>query len=80
MDCRDGSLYCGWTNDLENRVAEHNAGRGGKYTRSRRPVRLVWYESCETRREAMSREASVKRLSRTEKLRLIREKGKGADA
>ena len=80
LECRDGSLYCGWTNDLENRVAEHNAGRGGKYTRSRRPVRLVWYESFETRREAMSREAFVKRLSRTEKLRLIREKGKGADA
>ena len=75
LQCGDGSLYCGWTNDLDKRVAEHNAGRGGKYTRSRRPVSLVWFEICETRKEAMSREARIKRMTREEKLQLIRKKG-----
>ena len=73
LECADGTLYCGWTNHLEQRVAAHNAGTGGKYTRSRRPVRLVWSESFGTKQEAMSREARIKRLSRAEKLRLIRE-------
>ena len=71
LRCSDDSLYCGWTNDLLKRVAEHNAGRGGKYTRSRRPVCLVWYESFGTRGEAMSREAHIKRMGREDKLRLI---------
>ncbi len=74
LRCGDGSLYCGWTNDLPKRVAEHNAGRGGKYTRSRRPVCLVWWESFETRKEAMSREYHIKRLTREEKIRLIQER------
>ena len=75
LQCADGSLYCGWTNDLDRRVAAHNAGLGGKYTRSRRPVQLVWWESFETRQEAMRREVRIKRMSRAEKLSLIR----GAD-
>ena len=56
LRCRDGSLYTGWTNDLEGRLRCHNAGRGGKYTRSRLPVELVYCESFETKAEAMIRE------------------------
>ena len=82
LKCADGTLYCGWTNDPEKRLAAHNAGTGGKYTRSRRPVEMVWVERFETKREAMSREAQIKRMKRSEKLKLIgegkpgKEKGK----
>lgn len=69
--CADGTLYCGWTNHLEERVRAHSEGRGAKYTRSRRPVALVYYEEFSTREEAMRREAAIKRLSRREKDRLI---------
>ena len=71
LRCRDGSLYTGWTNDLAGRIEAHNAGRGGKYTRSRRPVELVWYETHEEKREAMRREAAIKRLTRVQKLSLV---------
>lgn len=71
LRCGDGSLYCGWTNDLEKRLAAHRAGRGGKYTRSRLPVELAYFEEHIDRREAMSREWHIKRLSREEKLGLI---------
>lgn len=71
LRCADGSLYTGWTNDLERRVKNHNLGLGGKYTRSRRPVELVYFEPCETKEAAMSREWHIKRLKREEKLRLI---------
>ena len=71
LRCADGSLYCGWTNDLRRRLAAHNAGTGGKYTRSRRPVELVYWEHFATREEAMRREWHIKRLSRAEKLALI---------
>ena len=69
--CADGSLYAGWTNDLAARVKTHNAGEGAKYTRSRRPVELVYWEEFDTREEAMSREWHLKRLTRQEKLALI---------
>ncbi|MBQ1876216.1 MAG: GIY-YIG nuclease family protein [Selenomonas sp.] len=69
--CADGSLYTGWTDDLEKRVAAHNAGKGAKYTRSRRPVTLVYHETFATPREAMSREWHLKRLTRAQKLALI---------
>ena len=72
LRCADGSLYTGWTNDLEARVSAHNAGRGGKYTRSRRPVTLAYAEVFATRREAMSREWHVKRMSKAEKEALVR--------
>ena len=78
LRCADDSLYCGWTNDLEGRVRTHNAGRGARYTRSRRPVRLVYYEEFATREEAMSREWHLKRMSRAGKERLIREGAGGA--
>lgn len=71
LECRDGSLYTGWTNDLEKRLACHNAGKGGKYTASRLPVKMVYYEMFETKREAMSREYAIKQLSRKEKWNLI---------
>ena len=70
LRCADGSLYCGWTTDLHRRVSAHNSGQGAKYTRSRRPVTLVYYEEYTDRHEALSREWHIKRLSRQEKLRL----------
>lgn len=71
VQCRDGSLYCGWAVDPEARAAVHNSGKGAAYTRSRRPVRLVWCEACSDKRAAMRREYAIKRLSRAHKLRLI---------
>ena len=71
LRCSDGTLYTGWTNDLEQRVRTHAAGRGGKYTRSRLPVALVWYETHETKQEAMAREWQIKHLTREQKLALI---------
>ena len=71
LECSDGTFYCGWTNDLEKRVKTHNEGKGGKYTRARVPVKLVYFEEHETKEEAMSREWHIKRLSRKEKEQLI---------
>ena len=71
LRCSDDTLYCGWTNDLKKRIANHNAGKGAKYTKYRTPVTLVYYETFESKEEAMSREASIKKLSRKEKLKLI---------
>lgn len=71
VECADGSLYTGWTNDLDKRMERHNSGTGAKYTRGRRPVRLVYYEAYATKQEAMKREAAIKRLGRAEKLKLI---------
>lgn len=71
LKCADGTLYCGWTNRLRHRIEAHNAGKAAKYTKGRRPVTLVYYEVFETRKEAMKREAEIKRLTRQEKLELI---------
>ena len=71
LKCNDNSLYTGWTNDITHRLKMHNEGKGAKYTRGRRPVELVYLEEFETKQEAMSREAKIKRLSRKEKLLLI---------
>lgn len=76
LKCKDGSLYTGWTNNLEKRIKDHNAGKGAKYTKSRRPVELVYYETFDTKEEAMKREYAVKQLSRTKKIQLISEKKK----
>ena len=73
--CADSTLYCGWTTDLEKRVRAHNSGKGAKYTRSRRPVKLVYAEEFAEKQEALSREWHLKRLSRAEKNRLIEETG-----
>ena len=74
LECSDGTLYCGWTNDLERRVKAHNAGKGAKYTKSRRPVELVYFEAFSTKQEAMRREWEIKQLSRVEKCKLIQVK------
>lgn len=72
LRCKDGSLYTGWTNNLEKRLSDHNAGKGARYTKSRRPVELAYFESFQTREEAMKREYAIKRLTRAEKLNIIR--------
>ena len=69
--CRDGTLYSGATTDPERRIAVHNSGRGAAYTRSRRPVELVYIEAADTRSAALKREAAIKRLPRAGKLALI---------
>ena len=71
LQCIDGTLYTGWTNHLEKRLAARNAGRGAKYTRSRRPVHLVYQEAQPDRSAALRREAEIKRLTRLQKLALI---------
>ena len=71
LRCADGTLYCGWTTDMESRLKAHNAGTGAKYTRSRRPVELVYTEEYEDRHEALSREWHIKRMSRAEKEKLL---------
>lgn len=71
LQCNDGSLYTGWTNNLEKRVSDHNQGKGAKYTKARLPVNLVYYEKFPTKSEAMRREWEIKQLSRQEKLSMI---------
>ena len=71
LRCADGSLYTGWTNDLEKRLAAHRSGKGGKYTRARLPVELVYSERYDTKQAAMRREWEIKQLPREEKLSLI---------
>ena len=71
VKCSDGSLYTGWTNNLEKRIKDHNAGRGAKYTKGGRPVVLVYKEEFPSKQEAMKREWEIKRLSRKEKLSMI---------
>lgn len=71
LRCGDDSLYTGWTNHLTKRVADHNAGRGAKYTKAHLPVELVYYEIFDTKEEAMKREYAIKKLSRSQKERLI---------
>ena len=73
LRCSDGSLYTGWTNDLDRRLKTHAAGKGGKYTRARLPIRLAYAECVETEHEARSREWHIKRLTRAQKLALIKE-------
>ena len=74
--CADDSLYTGCTNDLDRRVAAHNSGKGARYTRSRRPVRVVWSVRVKDQSAALSREAKLKQLSRAQKLALVARKSK----
>ena len=71
LECADGTFYTGWTTDLERRIDEHNSGRGAKYTRGRRPVRLVHSEEYDTDSAAMRREKAIQKMTRREKLKLI---------
>ena len=77
VQCRDGSLYTGYTTDVLRRTEEHNKGKGAKYTRSRLPVNLVYYEVHEKKTDAMKREYALKQLTRVEKLKLIEEFHRG---
>ena len=69
--CGDGTLYCGVTNDLAKRIAAHNSGKGARYTRSRRPVVLVWTKRCRSKSGALKAEYATKRLTRAGKDRLV---------
>lgn len=71
LRCADDTLYCGITNDLEKRLAAHNAGTAAKYTRIRTPVGLVFSEACADRSAASKREMQIKKLTREKKLALI---------
>lgn len=71
VQCADGSLYTGCTNDLPRRVAAHNAGRGARYTRSRRPVVVVWTARAKDKSAALRREAKLKQLTRAQKWELV---------
>lgn len=74
LRCGDGSLYTGITNDLEHRVAVHNSGKGGKYTRSHLPVAPVYWEIVPDKSTALRRELAIKAMTRAEKLELIHSK------
>lgn len=71
LKCKDGSLYTGWTKDLEKRICDHNAGKGAKYTRARRPVELAYFEAFQTKEEAMKREYAIKQMPRRKKMELL---------
>ena len=74
--CSDDTLYTGWALDVKARVKAHNAGRGAKYTKTRRPVKLVYSEEVPTRGEAMKREREIKRWPRARKMGLAKRRGK----
>lgn len=71
LECRDGTFYTGITGDIQSRVAAHNEGRGAKYTKGRDPVLLLYSEKAQGRGEALKREMEIKRMSRSEKMRLM---------
>lgn len=71
LECGDGSLYCGYTDDVVKRLAAHSQGLGAKYTRSRLPLKLVYSEELPTKSDALKREYAIKKLTRKEKLSLI---------
>jgi putative endonuclease len=71
VECADGTFYTGWTTDPERRIKTHNAGRGAKYTRIRRPVKLVYVEEQPDRATAMKRERAIKALPRNKKMKLF---------
>jgi putative endonuclease len=71
VECSDKTYYTGYSNDIDKRIEKHNSGRGAKYTRTRRPVKLVYKEKFETKSEALKREYEIKQKSRKEKIGLI---------
>ncbi|WP_073998040.1 GIY-YIG nuclease family protein [Anaerococcus urinomassiliensis] len=72
LRCKDDSLYTGWCIDLEKRLALHNSGKGAKYTRSKRPCKLVYYEEISNKSEALKREIAIKKLTKSKKEDLVR--------
>lgn len=75
LRCRDDTLYTGSTDDISRRLAAHNSGKGAKYTRGRGPLELVYSEELPTHSDALKREIAIKRLTRKEKLMLIKKEG-----
>ena len=71
IECSDGTFYTGWTNNLEKRIEMHTKGTGAKYTKGRSPVKLIYHEKFEDKKDAMKREYEIKRLTRKAKLSLI---------
>lgn len=71
LECKDGTYYTGWTNNLEKRLKNHNDGKGAKYTKARLPVSLIYHEEFQTKEEAMRREYAIKCMSRSEKSKLV---------
>ena len=71
LRCRDDTLYCGISPDIEKRLEQHRSGKGAKYTRGRGPLELVYSEACDSHSDALKREATIKRMPRAEKLKLI---------
>ncbi|MGH2841177.1 MAG: GIY-YIG nuclease family protein [Solirubrobacteraceae bacterium] len=76
LRCADGSLYCGWTTDVQRRLQAHNTGRGSRYTASRLPVELVLAQPLSDRSAARREEARIKRLTRRQKLELVARSGR----
>lgn len=72
LECVDGTLYTGITNNIQKRVLKHNSGKGAKYTRARLPVSLLGFTTCENKSEAAKEEYRIKRMKRTKKLELIK--------
>lgn len=72
LECSDGTLYTGWTTDINRRIQEHNDGIGAKYTRGRHPVKLMHLEEFETKQQALKRECTIKKLPRKKKIELIK--------
>jgi putative endonuclease len=75
LECKDGTYYTGYTNELEQRLRKHEEGKGAKYTRGRGPLKLVYQASFPTKQEAMSMEFAIKKLNRAAKERIIKEGG-----
>ncbi|MBP6102655.1 MAG: GIY-YIG nuclease family protein [Leptotrichiaceae bacterium] len=72
LECNDGTLYTGWTNDIDKRFKAHNDGKGAKYTKGRRPLKLVYLEELETKSEALKRENEIKKMTKDKKRQLIK--------
>jgi putative endonuclease len=71
LECSDGTFYTGWTNDPERRIAQHNKGKGARYTKTRRPVKLVYLEEQTDKIAALKRERAIKALPRKKKMELF---------
>lgn len=71
LECSDGTLYTGWTNNIDKRFAAHQSGQGAKYTKVRLPVKLVYVENCEDKSSGMKREYEIKKMRREEKMHLV---------
>ena len=72
LECADGTFYTGWTTDPQRRLMQHNKGTGAKYTRTRRPVKMIYVEEQPDRRAAMKREIQIKRMNRARKIKLVK--------